>query len=107
MDFLAAYQKLPFFLRSKYFITSILFLVWMTFLDDYNFIYQWKLSKERKELKTKRDFYVAETQRVNKEKKELFSNPANLEKYAREHYYMKRDNEDIFVICREPDNETP
>lgn len=101
MDILKFIQTLPAFLRNKYFITSVLFLVWMTFLDDYNFIYQWKLSTEKKELKSKRDFYIAETQRVNKEKKELFSSPVQLEKYAREHYYMKRENEDIFVICRE------
>ena len=70
----------------------------MLFLDDYNMIFQYKRGKELRALNEKREFYIKEIEKAEKEKKELFSNADNLEKYARENYFMKRDNEDIFVI---------
>jgi cell division protein FtsB len=95
---LAIYQKLPGLLKNKYFLTTMVFAVWMLFLDDYNMIFQYKRGKELHALNQKREFYMQEIEKAEKEKKELFSNADNLEKYARENYFMKRDNEDIFVI---------
>ena len=92
------YKRLPGFLKNKYFLTTIVFAVWMLFLDDYNMIFQYKRGKELRALNEKREFYIKEIEKAEKEKKELFSNADNLEKYARENYFMKRDNEDIFVI---------
>lgn len=95
---LELYGRLPGFIRNKYFVTILLFGMWMLFFDDYNVINQFRSSKELRAIKAKRDFYLDETVKANQEKKELFSNSDNLEKYARENYYMKRDNEDIFII---------
>lgn len=49
----------------------------------------------------KKNFYVQQIKETNKQISELSSNPATQEKFAREHYWMKRDNEDVFVIVTE------
>jgi len=43
-------------------------------------------------------FYEEKIKEDNAKVEELKSNPANLEKFAREQYLMKKDNEDIFII---------
>jgi cell division protein FtsB len=92
------YTRLPAFIKNKYFVSITLFLVWMLFIDDYNMVFQWQKSRELAAIKEKKEYYEKEIQQVNQDRKDLFSSKANLEKYAREKYLMKRDDEDIFVI---------
>lgn len=92
------YARLPAFIKNKYFVSITLFLVWMLFIDDYNMVFQWQKSRELAAIKEKKEYYEKEIQQVNQDRKDLFSSKANLEKYAREKYLMKRDDEDIFVI---------
>lgn len=92
------YQSLPTWSKNKYFITSTLFLLWLLFFNDYNLIFQWQKSRELADLKAKKEFFKKEIEQVNQDKKDLFSNTESLEKFAREKYYMKKDNEDIFLI---------
>jgi len=57
-------------------------------------------------LQEEKDFYEKETAQVKKDLDELNTNLNTAEKFAREKYYMKKDNEDVFVIVREsPKNE--
>lgn len=92
------YTRLPAFIKNKYFVSITLFLIWMLFIDDYNMIFQWQKSRELAAIKEKKEYYEKEIQQVNQDRKDLFSSKANLEKYAREKYLMKRDDEDIFII---------
>ena len=92
------YTRLPAFIKNKYFVSISLFLIWMLFIDDYNMIFQWQKSRELAAIKEKKEYYEKEIQQVNQDRKDLFSSKANLEKYAREKYLMKRDDEDIFII---------
>lgn len=94
------YKGLPGILRNKYFVVGMLFLIWMLFVDDYNMFFQWRQSRTISDLQRKCDFYRDEIVSVKKEKDELFSSQEKLEKYAREKYLMKKDNEDLFVIER-------
>ncbi len=57
-----------------------------------------KIRSSINELEDKKEFYTNEIDTLRKEEKALFSNNKNLEKFAREKYLMKKDNEDIFVI---------
>ena len=59
--------------------------------------------QELRELQQSKKYY---TDQINKEKTELenLKTAATLEKYAREKYYMKRDNEDLFLIPEKQDN---
>lgn len=70
----------------------------MTVFDGNNFIELIKLRSEVSELREKRDYYKSEIITVRKTEEELFSNNRNLEKFAREKYLMKKDNEDLFII---------
>ncbi len=92
---------IPPFFRSVYFVAGVIFTVWMCFFDENNFITQYRRHTELSDLLEKKDYYVEQIAKTDKEYKELTTNPATQEKFAREHYWMKRDNEDVFVIVEE------
>ncbi len=73
-------------------------IVWMTIFDSNNFIELIKLRSEIGDLKDKKTYYTTEIGIARKTQLELFSNTKNLEKFAREKYFMKRDNEDLFIF---------
>jgi len=89
---------LPAWLRNKFFIAFAAFTIWMLFFDERDVF---TMSHHRQELRALQQSKKYYTEQINKERAELESlknNPATLEKYAREKYYMKRDNEDIYLI---------
>ncbi|MGC4035073.1 MAG: septum formation initiator family protein [Chitinophagaceae bacterium] len=91
-------SHVPAFLTNKYFIASAAFIAWIVFFDRNDLMTQIQRRHELNDLQsTKAGF----TKKINAERKELTqlqTNPATLEKYAREKYYMKRDNEELFII---------
>ena len=93
-------QRLINLFRNKYFLVTIAFLVWMVFFDTNDLFSQYQYHQEVSKLKQERDFYQKETAKVAKDLDELTSNPQKLEKFARERYLMKKDNEDVFVIVQ-------
>jgi cell division protein DivIC len=93
--------KLPSFTKNYYFIATSIFLVWMLFFDANDFISQYHMRREVKDLEEKKQFYLEKIEEVKKDRKELLSNPKLLEKYAREKYLMKKKSEDVFVVVEE------
>jgi hypothetical protein len=94
-------QFIPPFFRSVYFVTAMLFVVWMCFFDENNVFTQYRRHAELSDLLEKKRYYLEQIAKTDKEYLELTTNPATQEKFAREHYRMKRDNEDVFVIVEE------
>jgi cell division protein FtsB len=94
-------QRLFLLFRNKFFWVTAAFLVWMLFFDKNDLLSQYQYHQQLSKLKAERDFYTKETDKVTKDLSELTSNPAQLEKFAREKYLMKKDNEDIFVIVKD------
>lgn len=90
--------------RNKYFFVSVAFLVWMLFFDRNDLFSQYQYHQQLSSLKQQRDFYQKETAKVHQELDELTSNKEKLEKFAREKYLMKKDNEDVFVIVQDKKN---
>src|ERR1035438_5476029 len=86
--------------KNKYFLVSLAFVVWMIFFDKNDLFSQYQYHQQVSKLKQERDFYLKETAKVAKDLDELTSNPEKLEKFAREKYLMKKDNEDVFVIVQ-------
>ncbi len=84
--------------KNKYFLFSLAFVVYMIFFDKNDLFSQYQYYQQVSKLKQERDFYLKETAKVNKDLDELTSDPKKLEKFARERYLMKKDNEDVFVI---------
>ncbi len=74
----------------------------MIFLDNYSLLDHRVLNKEIEELEDNKKYYQDEI-KLDEEKIKLLKNPDQIEKYAREKYYMKRDSEDIYIIEFEED----
>jgi len=80
--------------------------LWMTFFDTNNFIYRIRLASDIADLEESIEIHEVKIAELRRQKTDLFGNERNLEKFAREKYLMKKDNEDIFVITDlEPENE--
>ena len=89
------------YIKNKFIFTSLLFLVWMTFFDQNNFISQVQDRIKLGELEDHRDQLSAEIKESTEDLKVLQHNQELLEKFARERYLMKKENEDIFVFAVE------
>jgi len=85
-------------LKNKYLLTAICFLVWIVFFDERDVISNIRRNQELKALEKSRDFYISENEKIRKELEQLEKNSATMEKYAREKFHMKKDNEDLFII---------
>jgi cell division protein DivIC len=83
---------------NKYPTTIGVFVVWMLFFDGNSALYIYKQYNELKDLKLQETFLQQEIADMKEQKANLFSTNDQLEKYAREHYFFKKDNEDVFVI---------
>lgn len=85
-------------LRNKYVITALAFIVWLCFFDRNNLWSQADYRKQLHKLEIDKEYYVKGIDQNKKDMEELMSDPSHLEKYARERYLMKKDNEEIFLI---------
>ena len=92
------YKKIPSVFKNKYFIVGSLFIIWIVFLDEDNLglLNQQQIKIEETEeiidsLKTEISEMEDKLDRLNNNQKEL-------EKFARENFLMKKDNEDIIII---------
>jgi cell division protein DivIC len=84
---------------KKYLLAAIGFIVWMLFFDDQDIITTFfRHRQELHRLEASRDYFQREIKAIEAELHALKSDPAKLEKYAREKYKMKKDNEDLFII---------
>jgi cell division protein DivIC len=90
--------RIPSWLRNKYLITGLAFLVFIVFFDDRDLVSNFRHTRELKDLEKSRSYYQDEIAKTRQELKQLRTDAALLEKYARERYLMKRDNEDLFLV---------
>lgn len=86
---------------NKYFIASFLFLLYLLFFDRYNIPSQFRRYSELSEIDRYREFYLSEIEANERQLDDLNSGTWAMEKYARETYFMKKDNEDVFIIREE------
>jgi len=92
---------IPAWLKNKYFIATLAFLAWIVFFDRNDLLTQIQRNKELNDLQASKAHYTNQIQDVRKELDQLTTNPEVLEKYARERYHMKKDNEELFLIPSE------
>ena len=94
----SALKKFASIITNKYLLATAFFVVWMLFFDQRDFFQQKERRAELAKLDAKKRYYVQEIEKTQKELADLQNNPAALEKFAREHYLMKKDGEDIYII---------
>ncbi len=97
------FTKYP-ILKNRYIYVSIGFLIWMIFIDDNNVFQQYKSYKELQKMKAKEAYLDEEIQKNKARVENLSSSAYQREKYARERYWMKRDNEDLYIILEDSIN---
>jgi len=86
-------------LKNKYLLTATGFTVWILFFDARDLTTtHFKERNELLKLQQSEKYYEQQIAATKQELQQLKTNPAVLEKYAREKYLMKRDNEDLFRI---------
>ena len=82
---------------NLYILTSLVFFIWIFFIDSNSILVNLKLKKEINEL-NERKLLLEKQIEIDKKIISNLKNPDSLEKYAREELYMKKDNEDIYII---------
>lgn len=87
--------------RNKYILALTVFVVLMLFIDRNDIFNQFERKKQLNELLTNKKYYQQQIEQTKKNLADLQNNAAALEKYAREKYLLKRDNEDVFVVSDE------
>lgn len=97
------YEKIPNYLKNKYVIIITLFIIWIVFFDNYNLIRQSKIKKEIKQLEENKNFYSKEIKKDSTEYHELLNSDEKKEKFAREKFLMRKENEDVYIIRKKND----
>lgn len=84
-------------LTNIYVLVLTVFVIWMTFFDTNSLLIHLELRREIKKLEKQKEFLQEE---IDKDKKviERLSDPEELEKFAREQYYLKKKDEEIYII---------
>ena len=75
----------------------LFFVIWMVFFDSNSTLVHLEINEQINDLKKETEYFKNEIKKDNKELSKIQSD-SGLEKYAREELFMKRDNEDIFII---------
>lgn len=83
--------------RNIIIIILAFFTLWMLFIDSNSLLIHHELNENITDLNAEKEYYKNEIEKDNKAIKEL-STEEGVEKLAREKYYMKKDNEDIYII---------
>jgi cell division protein FtsB len=91
-------KKLKKIFTNKYLITGIAFAVWIMFFDRNDLPSQISRIRELNKIERNEKNMAVQIADAQKELKLLKTNPETLEKYAREKYLMKKDNEDLYIV---------
>ncbi|CAH8283997.1 cell division protein FtsB [Mariniflexile fucanivorans] len=83
--------------KNIFILILAVFLVWMLFFDANSWLIHHELNTDIDALESEKEYYKKEIEKDNKAIKAL-NTKDGLEKFAREEYYMKRDNEEIYII---------
>lgn len=92
------FNKIPKPFRNRYVLVVVLFLIWMLAFDKNNVRVQVNLSQTKKKMEQEKTYFEEE---INKTRQGKYDIEQDIEKFARERYFMKRADEEIFVIVEE------
>ncbi len=88
-------------LSNLYFLLTLLIVLWSIFFDANSLMNILAGRRRISDLKEKREYYQQQIKEERRRLKELKTDRRNLEKFAREQYFMRKANEDIYVVVEE------
>lgn len=88
-------------LKNKYFIASLLFLIWIVFFDQNSFVSHAENRRRLNELNKQKEYYLERIEADKQKLEDFNAGEKQLEKYAREQYYMSKPDEDLFIVIEE------
>ena len=91
------YLSIPDYFKNRYWLTIILFVCWMAFFDNNNFWSQVSLKFELNDLRNQKEKVLQDIKVVKERHYKLLNDPKEQERFAREKYWMKKKDEDIFI----------
>lgn len=83
---------------NKYFLTILIFLIILVFFGEHNLRNRWKTTRNIKSLNKEIKFYQDEIDANKQKMNDMQAGDESLEKFAREKYFLKKENEDIFIV---------
>ncbi len=86
---------------TKYVLVLTGALMYLLWGDRYNLRSQHAVEDQIQELRADRDHYQKAIDELEYEAEQIRTDRETLERFGREQYYMKRSNEDVFVIVEE------
>ncbi len=89
------------FLLNRYLLFTIAFCVWMFFFDQNSFFVHRELDKQIKLLEIDQAYFQEHLNNETEKLNQLNNNPAEIERIAREKHFLKKEDEDIFIIQQE------
>ena len=95
-------RRIPKWLKNRYTLTLLAFALWITFFDRNDLFTQGERARDLRSLEKSKTYYTSQIDAARKELDQMSHDPAALEKFAREKYRMKKDNEDEFEIDDAP-----
>ena len=93
---------IPSWLKNKYVHAAVFFIVWMFFFDPKDWGVAFDKNAKLKSLQQTEGHLSAVIKVTKQELEQLKTNAGTIEKYAREKYLMKKDNEDLFIVTSVP-----
>ena len=85
------------FITNRYVMIIAIFVVWMVFFDENSWVNQREFDKEINKLNVEKDYYKSQIDQ-DKDFINKHNDREKLEKFAREKYNMKKENEEIYII---------
>ena len=86
---------------NNYLIAIVLFLAWILFFDENSIVAHQRNKNRLKELLKQKEYYIEHINNDRKKLDDLNSGLNQLERFAREHYYMSKPGEDVFIVVEE------
>lgn len=94
----SVFKILTMYVFNKYIVTIVLFAIWIILIDSNSLLVINDLNKEINKYEKQLEYYKQEYEKNNTYYKKLMNNKGEKEKFARENYFMKKKNEEIFIL---------
>ncbi|MBR1929260.1 MAG: septum formation initiator family protein [Paludibacteraceae bacterium] len=86
------------YVLNKYILTCVVFAVILTFCGEQSLVVRTRQARQIRALQHELEESRKQIEQYKKDLKELQSSTENIERFARENYYMHADNEDVYIV---------